>query len=187
VQAADLLLNPQRIGKAQKAVIIGGGVIGCETAYWLRYEHNLQVTVVEMAEYFMHGVCTANRGFLLHYLQKAGVELLNCSRASAFNDKGLVVERNISKTVPNPYITWLPILPENIKNPLAPKLKVEEQEQHIEADLVVLAVGGQPEDALYFAALRERVAPEIYNIGDSFETKKVHEATRAAYRLGLSL
>lgn len=187
VQAADLLLNPQRIGKAQKAVIIGGGVIGCETAYWLRYEHNLQVTVVEMAEYFMHGACTANRGFLLHYLQKAGVELLNCSRASAFNDKGLVVERNISKTVPNPYITWLPILPENIKNPLAPKLKVEEQEQHIEADLVVLAVGGQPEDALYFAALRERVAPEIYNIGDSFETKKVHEATRAAYRLGLSL
>jgi 2-enoate reductase len=187
VQAADLLANPQRIGGAKKAVVIGGGVVGCETAYWLRYEHGMDVTVVEMAQYFMPGACTANRGFLIHYLQKAGVELLNCTRATAFDEKGLSVVRNVSKTVPNPYVTWLPILPENIKNPLAPKLKTEEREEHIEAGLVALAVGGRPDDALYFAALRERVAPEIYNIGDSFDAKKVLEATRSAYRLGLSI
>ena len=34
--------------------------------------------------------------------------------------------RNVSPTVPDPYVTWHPILPENVENPLAPNLKVEE-------------------------------------------------------------
>ena len=187
VPAEELLLNPKRIGAAQKAVVIGGGVVGCETAYWLHYEHDMDVTVVEMAEYFMHGICTSNRGFLIHYMQKAGVDLLNCSRLTSLDEKGVTIVRNVSKTVPNPYVTWLPILPENIENPLAPKLKIEETEQHIDADIIVLAMGGKPENDLFFEAQRDNIAPELYNIGDSFESGKVLEATRAAYRLGISL
>jgi 2-enoate reductase len=97
------------------------------------------------------------------------------------------VARNVSKTVPDPYITWHPILPENVQNPLAPKLKVDERAELLPADLTVIAAGGVPDDALYFAALREQAAPAIYNIGDSFSAGRVLEATRAAYRLGLSL
>ena len=187
VFAEELLISPDKIGDAKKAVVVGGGVVGCETAYWLRYEHNVEVTVVEMMEYFMHGACTANRGHLIHYMRKAGVPLLNCTRVTGFDEKGVTVMRNMSKTVLDPYITWLPILPENIENPLAPKLKTEEKEQHIEADLVILAMGGRPDDSLFFEAQRENAAPELYNIGDSFASGKVLEATRAAYRLGISL
>ncbi|MDR1948477.1 MAG: NAD(P)/FAD-dependent oxidoreductase [Spirochaetaceae bacterium] len=187
VQAAELLLKPELLAEAKRIVVVGGGVVGCEAAYFLRYEKNCEVTVVEMDKYIMNHTCTANRGHLIHYLQKGGVGLLNCTRVTGFAPGEVLVARNVSKTVPDPYITWHPILPENVENPLAPKLKVEEREERLPADLVVLAAGGIPEDALYFAALRERAAPAIYNIGDSFAAGKVLEATRAAYRLGLAL
>ncbi|MDF2672314.1 MAG: fldZ 3 [Clostridiales bacterium] len=183
VQAVDLLLNPKLLGTAKNIVVVGGGVVGCETAYWLKYEKDCDVTVVEMAPYIMDGVCTANRGHLIHYLNKAGVKLLNCTRVTGFGVDNLQVSRNISKGVPNPYVTWQPILPKNIENPLAPKMGKEEKSETLQADLVVLAAGGRPDDSLYFEAQRMKVAPELYNIGDSFSGGKVLEATRAAYTL----
>jgi len=36
-------------------------------------EHGKQVTVIEMLPYFMEQACTANRGYLLHYLATKGV------------------------------------------------------------------------------------------------------------------
>jgi 2-enoate reductase len=185
VQAAELLRNPRLLGGAKKIVVIGGGAVGCETAYWLSFEKGCDVTVVEMDKYIMNHTCTANRGHLIHYLHKAGVPLLNCTRVTGFAPGGVKAARNISKTVPDPYITWHPILPENIENPLAPKLKIEEKEEILPADLVVLAAGGLSDDSLYLAAQKERAAPELYNIGDGFSAGRVLEATRAAYRLGL--
>jgi 2-enoate reductase len=185
MQAAELLKNPALLGGSKKIVVIGGGAVGCETAYWLTFEKGCDVTVVEMDKYIMNHTCTANRGHLIHYLHKAGVPLLNCTRVTGFVPGGVKVARNISKTVPDPYLTWHPILPENIENPLAPKLKVEEKEEILPADLVVLAVGGMSDDILFLAAQKERAAPELHNIGDSFSAGKVLEATRAAYRLGI--
>jgi 2-enoate reductase len=89
--------------------------------------------------------------------------------------------------VPNPYNTWSPLLPENVKNPLARKIKVKEEEMEIEADLVVLAVGLKPDDSLYEACVRERVAPDIRNIGDSFSVGRIFEATKAGYAIGIAL
>jgi 2-enoate reductase len=187
VQAVDLLMNPSLLGNAKKVVIIGGGVVGCETAYWLRYEKNCEVTVIEMDKYIMNHICTANRGHLIYYLKKGGVKLLNCTRLTKVTKEGVDVMRNISKTVPDPYITWHPILPENIENPLAPKLKINEKAETISADLVVMAAGGIPDDSLYLEAMRENAAPELYNIGDSFSAGKVLEANRSAYRLAMQL
>jgi 2-enoate reductase len=187
IQAAELLKNPQLLGGAKKIVVIGGGAVGCETAYWLTFEKNCDVTVVEMDKYIMNHTCTANRGHIIYYLHKAGVPLLNCTRVTGFAPGGVKIARNVSKTVPDPYLTWHPILPENIENPLAPKLKVEEKEDILPADLVVLAVGGVSDDSLYLAAQQERAAQELYNIGDSFNAGKVLEAVRAAYRLGVRI
>jgi 2-enoate reductase len=187
VQAAELLKDPRLLGGSQKIVVIGGGIVGCETAYWLKFEKNCDVTVVEMDKYIMNHTCTANRGHLIYYLHKAGVPLLNCTKVTGFAPGGVKVVRNISKTVPDPYLTWHPILPENIENPLAPKLKVEEKEEILPADLVVLATGGVSDNSLYLAAQKGRAAPELYNIGDSFSAGKVLEAVRAAYRLGLKV
>lgn len=187
VQATELLVKPELMADAKNIVIVGAGVVGCETAHWLKYEHGKNVTVVEMTPFIMNKVCTANRGYLIHYLQKAGVQLLNCTRVTGFEKGCVKVIRNVSSTVPDPYVTWHPLLPENVENPLAPKLKVEEKELTLPADLVVIAAGGRPDDGLYLEAQRLHVADELYNIGDSFHVGKVHEAVRSAYALALSL
>jgi 2-enoate reductase len=183
MEATDLLVDESLLGDAKKIVVVGGGVVGCETAYYLAYEKDRNVTVVEMLPYFMMGTCTANRGHLIHYLQKKGVTLLNCTMVKEFNEKHVVVERNMHKNVPNPYNTWAPILPENIENPLAPKVGNEPKRVELDADLVVLAMGGKPDDTAYLEGQKLRVAPELYNIGDSFSAGRVLEACRAAYAL----
>lgn len=187
VQATELLMHPEKAEGAKNVVVVGAGVVGCETAYWLRYEHDKDVKVVEMTPYIMNHVCTANRGHLIHYLQRAGVELLNCTRVTGYADGSVQAMRNVSKTVPDPYVTWHPILPENVENPLAPKLKMEEQAISLPADLVVIAAGGRADDALFLELQRRRIAPEVYNIGDSLQVGKVHEAVRAAYALARTL
>lgn len=187
VQATELLVKPELLGDAKNVVVVGAGVVGCETAHWLKYEQSREATVVEMTPFIMNKVCTANRGYLIHHLHAAGVKLLNCTRVTGFEKGGVKVMRNVSPTVPDPYVTWHPILPENVENPLAPKLRVEEREEILPADLVVIAAGGRPDDTLYFEAQRLHAADEIYNIGDSFHVGKVHEAVRSAYALALSL
>ena len=54
------------------------------------------VTVLEMLPHFMMGVCTANRGHLLHYLEKSGVRLYNCTKVKALAKDGVYVEQNQS-------------------------------------------------------------------------------------------
>ena len=79
------------------------------------------------------------------------------------------------------------ILPENIENPLAPRIKVEEQAISLNADLIVLAAGGRADDALFLEAQRRRVAPLVRQLGDSYQVGRVFEAVRAAYALALAL
>ncbi len=183
----DLLVKPELLGDSKKIVVVGGGVVGCEVAYWLKYEHGCDVTVVEMLPQFMYGVCTANRGHLLHYLEKAKVNMMNCAKVTSFEEGRVHIMQNVSPTVPDPYNTWQPILPPNIPNPLEKKLKVQEEEKTVEADLVVLAMGGKPDQDMYFNALSEHIAPEIYNIGDSSRAGRVLEATRAGYNLAMRI
>ncbi|HHY64021.1 MAG TPA: hypothetical protein GX501_03150 [Clostridiaceae bacterium] len=140
-----------------------------------------------MLPYFMEGVCTANRGYLIYYLKKAGVELINYAKVVSLDDEGVHVIRNVSKGVPDPYVTWQPVLPKNIENPLAPKIGNDEKEITLKADLVVFATGAKPDDSLFYEAQAGRIAPELYNIGDSFAGGRVLEATRAAYALGIKL
>ena len=187
VFAVDVLRDPAIIGESQNIVVVGGGVVGCETAYFLSHEKGRNVTVVEMLPHIMPGVCTANRGWLIHYLEKQKVPLLNCTRLKEVREKEVLLSRNISKTVPDPYVTWAPLLPENIENPFAKKIKEELQNQTVPADLVILAAGACPEESLYRELVNSNAAPDIRVIGDSFEMGKVLEASRSAYSVGVSI
>lgn len=187
VQATELLANPKLMGEAKKIVVVGGGVVGCETAYWLKYEYNRNVTVVEILPHFMMGVCTANRGHLIHYLNKENVQLINCAKVTSFKKNLVIINKNISKGVPNPYNTWQPILPANILNPLAKNIGDENVNKGLEADLVVLAMGGRADESMYFEAQKSHVAKELYNIGDSAKPGRILEASRAAYNLALRI
>ncbi|MCT4687100.1 oxidoreductase [Vallitalea sp.] len=183
VQATDLLSNPNLMGDADKVVVIGGGVVGCETAFWLKYEYNRNVKVVEMQPNLMQGVCTANRGHLIHYLNKGNVELINCAKVISFEKGKVNIKKNVSKGVPNPYNTWQPLLPNNIHNPLAKKIGEETKDIVLEADLVVLSIGTRADEDLFFKAQKQHLATELYNIGDSYRAGRVLEATRSAYNL----
>jgi 2-enoate reductase len=181
VYGVDLLRDPGLAKDAKSVVVVGGGVVGCETAYFLAHELGKKVSLIEMLPVIMKGVCTANRGWLIHYLEERGVPLLNCARLAEVRPGSVLVRRNLSATVPDPLVTWTPLLPENIANPFAPKLKTEERDETIEADLVVIAAGARPDDSFYRSLVEAVAAPEIRNIGDSFAMGRVFEATKAAY------
>lgn len=187
VQAVDLLCRPELLQGAHRVTVIGGGVVGCETAYWLAWEHNCDVTIVEMLPNLMDGACTANRGHLLHYLEQKGVRVYNLAKVNGFESGKVLVTACTAPNKPNPYNTWQPILPKNIENPLAKPVGPQHEEVAIDADLVVFAMGGRPDDALFLEAQKQHTAKELYNIGDSFAPGRVLEATRAAQNLAASI
>lgn len=187
--AVDVLNNPELVKGAKNVVVIGGGVVGAETAYMLKYEMGIDAKVVEMQKYIMNHTCTANRGHIIHYLEKAGVELLNCTKLVSINGNKVTLAENTHKSRPNPYVTWTPILPENVSNPLDALKPYKEKfvNREVEADYVLLAMGVRPTDKLYYKLLEENAAEEVYNIGDSYRGARVFEAVRGAYRKALSI
>ena len=192
VPATRLLREPELLGQARSVTVMGGGAVGCEVAQWLAVERNVsQVSVVEMLPHMMQGACTANRGHLLHALAGHGVRLLNMTRVEraeqTLGGSLLHVSRNRHKNVPDPYVSWTPILPENVVNPLAPKVGDDWHEEVIASDLVVIACGGQADDSLFYELQQTHAAPELRNIGDGFAPGRVLEAVRAAYRLGTTI
>ena len=185
--ATDVLIAPSIAERAQNIMIVGGGDVGCETAHMLAYDKGKTVTIVEMSPYFMQGSCTANRGYLIHYLERKGVALWNCSRIERIQDGVVGVVRNLSPTVPSPYAVWQPLLPRNVRNPFARKIEIEEKLIDVPVDLLVFATGVKPNDALYRDCVEARIAPEIHNIGDSFQIGRIFDATKAGYAVASSL
>lgn len=187
--AVDVLNNPDLVKGAKNVVVIGGGVVGAETAYMLKYEKGIDTKIVEMQKYIMNHTCTANRGHMIHYLEKANVELLNCTKLSKVEGNKVTVLENKHKSRPNPYNTWSPILPENVTNPLDALKPYKEEfvERVLDADYVLLAMGVAPTDKLYLDCVAQNAAPEVYNVGDSYRGARVFEAVRGAYRKALSI
>ena len=183
LEATELLRNPEKLGGAKKVVVLGGGAVGMETAYWLSYEHGCRITVIDMLGNFMDGACTANRGHIIHYLEDNGAKLVNCATIKSFEPGRVLVSRNISKGAPDVYCTWTPVLPKNVVNPLAPKMGPETVVEEHHAELFVNALGRRADESQYLEGVKQHVAKEIYNIGDSFQAGLVWGATKAAYNL----
>ena len=179
----EILEKTSELGGAKKVVVLGGGAVGMETAYWLSYEHGCRITVIDMLGNFMDGACTANRGHIIHYLEDNGAKLVNCATIKSFEPGRVLVSRNISKGAPDVYCTWTPVLPKNVVNPLAPKMGPETVVEEHHAELFVNALGRRADESQYLEGVKQHVAKEIYNIGDSFQAGLVWGATKAAYNL----
>lgn len=183
----DFLKNPSISEGINDIVIVGGSDVGCEIAYMLSYEMNKKVTIVEIDTYFMKKTCTSNRYFMIHHLEKRGVKLINCAAVKKISKDSVEVSQNISKSVPNPYITWTPTLPDNIVNPFNRRIEEKYKTIKLHAGLVIMCTGTHTNDNLFEECKKNRTAPEIYNIGDSFSGGRVLEAVKAGYALGNSI
>ena len=187
--ADEIFKNPAKLNDFEKIIVAGGGMVGCEMAYFLRYELNKKVTVIEMDKYMMNHLCTANRSHLIHYLDEGKVELRNMTKLLKINDNSIEVMVNTSKNKPNPYVCWAPILPENIENPIdkLKPIKDEWKKDELKMDALILALGSRSEIALYDELVKAHAAKEIYKIGDAIKPGRVWEATRTAFRKGAKI
>ena len=187
--ADEIFNNPAKLNHFNNIVVAGGGMVGCEMAYYLRYEHNKNVTVIEMDKHFMNHMCTANRSHIIHYLDEGKVKLLNMTKLLEIKDGSIKVSVNTSKNKPNPYVAWAPILPENIENPIDKLKPIKDtwKEKEIKTDAVVIALGSKSESSLYDELVKLNAAKEIYKVGDAIKPARVWEATRSAFRKGVRI
>ena len=113
VTAVDLLLGRKDAG--EKNIVVGGGLVGCETAVYLARQGK-RVTIVEMLENILRDIFEANRQHLFKLLAESGVCVLTDAQLTRVTDDGVVIVN-----------------------------KRRRYQAHIQADTVVLAVGLKPE------------------------------------------
>ncbi len=150
VQAVDVLEGKEQVGN--RIVVIGGGLVGCETAEFL-VEKGKSVTVVEILPELATAVGPSLRTSLLDRLKEKGVALLTSVRCEEVTPGGMVIATE------------------------------EGERKTIGFDSIVLAVGACPNSKLG-EEIKDKL-PEIYQVGDCVEPRKIRDATGEGYRAGL--
>lgn len=153
ITAVDLFLSKPEIGPS--VIVVGGGLIGAETALYLARQGK-RVTIVEMCDSIMRDVFWVNaldiqRRFDGVESDKIDVKVLTNTEVVEIADDGPVVVDKTGKR------------------------------STIKADATVLAVGMKPNDDGLAAALQSKI-PEVYSIGDCVKTGKVIDAIWAGFR-----
>lgn len=153
--AVDLLLGKKKPGES--TVIIGGGLIGCETGLWLA-QQGKKVTIVERLNKLMSGsipVPRPNRMMLLDLLRFREINVLANNSLAEVTDRGVVVVDQSSRT------------------------------STIPADTVVLCVGLECEQRLH-RSLMGKVA-NLYLVGDAKEARNIMYAIGDAYEVAQNI
>ena len=89
VTAIDVLTGKKEVG--EKVAIIGGSMVGCETAEYLASKGR-KVTIIEMLPAIARDLGVTNRRALRTRVLAAGVEVLTSTEAKAITESGVTVE-----------------------------------------------------------------------------------------------
>ena len=153
ITAKDALAqSSENVGK--HAVVIGGGMVGCELALWLTKDLGKKVTIVEALPKLLAvnaPICSANSEMLERLVPFYGTDVRCRTTAVKATENGLVI-RDLDTGA----------------------------EESIPADTVILAVGFTPDRELY-NAMQE--CDEVYAIGDCKEFHNVHSAVWDAFEV----
>ena len=152
VQALDVLEDKVQVG--DRVVVIGGGMVGCETAELL-VEKGKSVTVVEILPEMAVTVGPSLRAFLLDRLEEKGVTLLPRVKCEEVIRGGVVIAT------------------------------AGGEQKTIGVDTIVLAVGASSNTKLG-EEIKGKV-PEVYQVGDCIEPRKIRDAIGEGYRAGLHI
>jgi len=92
--AEDVLTGRKTVSGS--VIIIGGGLVGCETAAFLieKGQGVTRVTVVEMLERMAEALSAANRPFFLARLKKQGVDMRTRTTVEEITGQGVKVNQN---------------------------------------------------------------------------------------------
>jgi len=152
VKAEDLLLGKGKAG--QNVLVVGGGLVGCETALWLA-QQGKSVTIVEMLDELMSSgmpLCHANKQMLLDLLCFHNVKVITGTTVAEVTSKGAVlIDKNFRKT-------------------------------ELEADTIVVAIGLKAENKLYDSVRKE--FPNSYLIGDAMKVRNFMFTIWDAFEVG---
>ena len=147
--ASQVLLKEKDCGES--TVIVGGGLVGCETALWLA-RHGRKVTIVEALDKILAvnvPLCHANKDMLERLVPFNGVEVVTGAKVKSYQNGVLTAE-------------------------------TAEGEKKISCNSVILAVGYREEDSLYrqlefdvpeiyLLGDARKVSNIMYAIWDAFE------------------
>ena len=147
---------PAQSGKnvGEHAVVIGGGMVGCELALWLTKDLGKKVTIIEALPKLLAvnaPICSANSEMLERLVPFYGTDVRCRTTAVKATENGLII-RDLDTGA----------------------------EETIPADTVILAVGFTPDRELY-NAMQE--CDEVYAIGDCKEFHNVHSAVWDAFEV----
>lgn len=147
--ASEVLLKEKDCG--DQVVVVGGGLVGCETALWLA-EHGKKVKIIEAMDKIMavNGpLCHANKDMLEELLPYNNVEIITGAKVKEYKNNKLVIE-------------------------------TKERESQVACDSVILSVGYQEDNKLYhelefdvpeiyLLGDAKKVSNIMYAIWDAFE------------------
>jgi len=167
VSAIDFLRDVTKYS-ASKAVVIGGGEVGCETACYLADNGCDEVTIVEMLPQIMSDSSTITLNHMMLLLEDKNIKVMEGITVTGVTDEGIEVCLKSGKL-------W-----------------------GIDADLVLYAVGVEPPDstvessgpAMKVTAKSGLIpalsmqADEVHIIGDCCSVARILEATEAGEKVG---
>lgn len=93
--AFDLLKGKEMNGK--KAIVVGGGGVGCDVALFLRSKGK-DVTIVEMLDKIGNDIGRTTRWIIKDKLKENNIETITKARVIAIKDDGVVAEQ-VGKTI----------------------------------------------------------------------------------------
>jgi pyruvate/2-oxoglutarate dehydrogenase complex dihydrolipoamide dehydrogenase (E3) component len=97
VTALDVLEGEAKV--ADKVVVIGGGMIGCEVADFL-VDKGKSVTIVEMLGRIAQDMGPSTRWVMLRRVRDIGMEVLTQAKARGITEEGVIIEREgVTQTI----------------------------------------------------------------------------------------
>lgn len=149
--ASDVLKERKEVGN--RVIIVGGGMVGCETAEYL-VKKGKNVTLLEMYDKFARDMGPTLRWRLLARLKEGGVRFETGVNVTRIRENGV----------------------EGLRN---------SRSEFFDGDDIILAVGMKSNDVL--AEKLKTKVPELYQVGDSLQPRKLGEAMWEAYIAALKV